>query len=215
MQAHKHPEKKHQNWVEYWDDASQSKYYFNSVTHETSWTQPDGYVTTGSATDYDTDYAMDDEWKDWVEKVDKNTGETYWYNTKTGATEWTTFVDADGDGWDDRYAPFHEEDWETHTDPNSGSTYYVNKKTGETQWADFVDADGDGIDDRWDPIHDNDWEQRQSTTGSGEMVWYNNKTGEEAPLEDDFNWADWDELEDPQSGAIYYYNRQTGETQWA
>ena len=158
---------------------------------------------------------MDDEWKDWVEKVDKNTGETYWYNTKTGATEWTTFVDADGDGWDDRYAPFHEEDWETHTDPNSGSTYYVNKKTGETQWADFVDADGDGIDDRWDPVHDNDWEQRQSTTGSGEMVWYNNKTGEEAPLEDDFNWADWDELEDPQSGAIYYYNRQTGETQWA
>ena len=47
------------------------------------------------------------------------------------------------------------------------------------------------------------------------MVWYNKKTGEEAPLEDDFNWADWDELEDPQSGAIYYYNRQTGETQWA
>ena len=83
---------------------------------------------------------MDDEWKDWVEKVDKNTGETYWYNTKTGATEWTSFVDEDGDGWDDRYAPFHEEDWDTHVDPNSGSTYYVNKMTGETQWADFVDS---------------------------------------------------------------------------
>jgi len=64
-------------------------------------------------------------------------------------------------------------------------------------------------------VVDNDWEQRQSTTGSGKMVWYKKKTGEEAPLEDDFNWADWDELEDPQSGAIFYYNRQTGETQWA
>ena len=41
---------------------------------------------------------MDDEWKDWVEKVDKNSGESYWYNTKTGATEWTTFKDEDGDG---------------------------------------------------------------------------------------------------------------------
>ena len=120
-----------------------------------------------------------------------------------------------GDGFDDRWNPYHEEDWETHVDPNSGSEYYVNKKTGETQWGDFVDADGDGVDDRWDPVHDADWEQRPSASDGVTMVWYNLKTGEESPIEEDFNWADWEELTDPASGALYYYNKTTGETQWA
>lgn len=31
-------------WIEYWDDEAQSYYYYNSVTHEASWTPPEGLM---------------------------------------------------------------------------------------------------------------------------------------------------------------------------
>ena len=77
-------------------------------------------------------------------------------NTLTGATEWKSFVDEDGDGIDDRWDPIHNDDWLEKVDPNTGDTYYYNKKTGVTQWKDFVDADGDGdVDGREDDSGEN------------------------------------------------------------
>jgi hypothetical protein len=151
-----------------------------------------------------------------VLKKDASTGQEYWYNNKTGATEWSDFVDEDGDGVDDRWEPVHEDDWLEKTTAD-GQVYYYNKTTGVTQWKDFVDEDGDGIDDRWDPVNDNDWEQRVSSTDGVTMMWYNLKTGEEYAVEDggdDFDWADWEEATDPSTGALYWVNKKTGETQW-
>ena len=68
---------------------------------------------------------------EWVEKTDRATGKKYFYNKVTGATEWKDFVDADGDGFDDRWAPEHAEDWKEVVDPNTGDVYRLNEKTGE------------------------------------------------------------------------------------
>jgi hypothetical protein len=52
-----------EEWMEYWDDAAQAYYYFNSITHEASWTRPDDFTVKEedilfdgdeNATDYDT-----------------------------------------------------------------------------------------------------------------------------------------------------------------
>ena len=60
------------------------------------------------------------------------------------------------------------------------------------------------------------WEQRYSSIGSGELVWYNVKTEEELPIEEETTWdSDWEEFTDPNSGALYYYHKVTGQTQWA
>jgi len=216
LQAFKNPHMK-ENWTQYWDDGSNCHYYFNKVTQETAWEEPAGGFLTadGGATDYDTDQP-NQEWADWIQKTDASSGQEYWYNTKTGATEWSDFVDEDGDGVDDRWEPVHEDDW-LEKSTADGQVYYYNKTTGVTQWKDMVDEDGDGIDDRWDPTHDDDWEQRVSSADGVTMMWYNLKTGEEYAVEDeggDFDWADWEEATDPSTGALYWVNKKTGETQW-
>ena len=105
---------------------------------------------------------------DWIEKTEESTGNKYWYNKHTGATEWSDFVDEDGDGIDDRFDPVHDDDWDERQTAD-GQIYYYNKTTGVTQWKDFVDADGDGVDDRWDPMNDDDWEQRM---GAGKRLFF-------------------------------------------
>lgn len=213
-QAFRNPQHK-DNWLQYWDEGSQCHYYFNKVTQETAWDAPTGGFTVADdlATDYDTDNP-NTEWADWVKKTDPQSGNDYWYNNRTGATEWCDFIDEDGDGVDDRWDPIHGDDWEERVTAD-GQEYYYNKATGVTQWKDFVDADGDGIDDRWDPVHDDDWEQRLGSDGVTYM-WYNLKTGEEYPVEDGgaFDWADWEEATDPNTGALYWKNKLTGEVQW-
>ena len=216
-QAFRNPQHK-DNWSQYWDEGSQCHYYFNKVTQETAWEEPAGgfSVGGGGATDYDTDNPTS-EWAEWIKKTDAQSGNDYWYNKNTGATEWCDFVDEDGDGVDDRWDPIHGEDWEERATAD-GQVYYYNKSTGVTQWKDFVDEDGDGVDDRWDPVADDDWEQRLGADGYT-MMWYNLKTGEEYPVEEgggggDFDWADWEEATDPATGALYWKNKVTGEVQW-
>lgn len=76
------------DWTQVYDEASQSYYYFNEKTQETSWSAPgkdyesDGYDTTGSrgtAVDYDTDAYdnMGGDGGEWSEQYDENAQATY------------------------------------------------------------------------------------------------------------------------------------------
>ena len=74
-----------------------------------------------------------DEASDWTEKVDKRSGQTYYVNRKTRASQWTTpdallrkqTAEARGEA---------ASDWIQKTDPKSGKAYYVNIKTKHRQW---------------------------------------------------------------------------------
>mmetsp|Transcript_28994 Transcript_28994/g.34191 ORF Transcript_28994/g.34191 Transcript_28994/m.34191 type:complete len:175 (+) Transcript_28994:1-525(+) len=60
----------------------------------------------------------------WKETVDATSGRTYYYNTETGATQWTN-PDTNSD----------TEKWQSTTDATTGKTYLFNTLTGETKWA--------------------------------------------------------------------------------
>ena len=70
---------------------------------------------------------------DWQAVVDPSSGDTYYYNSRTGQTQWESpFVSSTP-------APksSHKggaDDWQVVVDKTSGDTYYYNKSTGKTQW---------------------------------------------------------------------------------
>jgi len=116
-------------WVEYWDDASQAYYYFNTVTQEARWTDPrasagNGYETGGAITDYDTDnydatYAQGyyDEHGTWNAGYYDEYGS--WVNSE--APHAASLVD-----------PTYS--WEQYYDDSYQAAYYYNLTTGETVW---------------------------------------------------------------------------------
>merc|ERR1712232_339338 len=69
----------------------------------------------------------------WQEARDPESGDTYFFNRKTGDVTWEI---------PSGYKPSPEleakkkefEAWQESTDPESGDTYYYNVKTGEVSW---------------------------------------------------------------------------------
>jgi WW domain len=59
------------DWVEALDPTSDQVYYYNSVTHETSWEKPGVPLPN-----------------DWVETTDPTSGQIYYYNAVTQETSW-------------------------------------------------------------------------------------------------------------------------------
>jgi hypothetical protein len=104
------------------------------------------------------------------------------------------FIDADGDGIDDRVqtrpmcgtcAAQHAQKYcddcgEYFCDPCHAEGHRKGKKQQHTWQPAFVDEDGDGIDDR--------------VQGAAQDA--------------------WEEYTDEESGRVYYYNTLTGETVW-
>lgn len=168
-QAFRNPQHK-DNWSQYWDEGSQCHYYFNKVTQETAWEEPAGgfSVGGGGATDYDTDNPTS-EWAEWIKKTDAQSGNDYWYNKNTGATEWCDFVDEDGDGVDDRWDPVADDDWEQRLGADGYTMMWYNLKTGEEY---PVEEGGGGGDFDWA-----DWEEA-TDPATGALYWKNKVTGE-------------------------------------
>lgn len=75
-------------WVELYDEASGSVYYYNTETMESSWEKPDD--------------EQQEEEPEWLECWDENAGASYFYNTKTGEATWTTPEEMDAEAY---YAP--------------------------------------------------------------------------------------------------------------
>ena len=136
-------------WVEYWDESSQAVYYYNTLTQEARWDKPLGVNGETHAVDGDEDnyhydeqyYNYDgyyDEAGNWVAS-DANAAA----QPTAGSTEYfdQKYVDADGDGYDDRaqqgYAGYEDTgmvEWEEYYDDNYNCSYYFNNYTQETVW---------------------------------------------------------------------------------
>lgn len=66
-------------WQEYWDEQAQSKYWYNNITGEASWTSPAAYSSVSTVNTHS---------EAWVSYIDEATGQEYWYNAETGETSW-------------------------------------------------------------------------------------------------------------------------------
>eukprot|EP01034_Spumella_vulgaris_P024541 gene24541-30900_t len=101
-------------WAEYWDEQAQAKYWYNNNTGEASWTKPaavlllqDGASARSAMVPYNggiasqqssqqvvqysarsgmntTSSQVADNPLDWASFLDEDTGQEYWYNSKTG-----------------------------------------------------------------------------------------------------------------------------------
>jgi len=124
---------------------------------------------------------------DWAEHVDAQTGNRFYFNTKTGESSWTkpasmsqsaepALVKAD----ETPKAAANVEEWTEHVDAQSGRTFYYNVATGETSWS--------------KPGTVSLEPQQVQTAAAGAQE------------------QDWTEHIDPVSGNNFYYNTKTGET---
>jgi len=131
-------------WTQVFDAQSQTFYYFNERTGETSWFpqggqtkdgdsgSEDGYNTAGSkgtAVDYDTDA-----WEDggnaagdseWSEQYDPEARAYYWFNHRTLEATWTKPEGVGG---------ANQDEWISYIDDESGKEYWYNPTTNETSW---------------------------------------------------------------------------------
>lgn len=137
-------------WTQIFDQASQTYYYFNERTGETSWFpqssgltrdggadsgSEDGYNTAGSrgtAVDYDTD-AFDDSAargqdgvSEWSEQYDPEARAYYWFNHRTLEATWTKPEGLGGGSAQD--------EWISYIDDETGREYWYNPATDETSW---------------------------------------------------------------------------------
>ena len=164
-------------WVQYWDDAAQANYWFNPVTQEASWTDPNvavahdqsGYMTAGSATDY----ATDNGWE-------------------TGGDGYAT----GGSAYD--YSGYQS----TGYDQSAGYDQYGQAAAGG--YDQYGQAAAGGYD-----------QYGQAAAGGYDQSGYGAQAGYDAQAAGGAAAGDGWSTHVDESGAQYYYNEFTGETQWA
>uniref|UniRef100_H3HDU1 WW domain-containing protein n=1 Tax=Phytophthora ramorum TaxID=164328 RepID=H3HDU1_PHYRM len=100
-------------WVRKWDDASNSLFYFNLRTQESSWEQPEAYKAVFMSEPLDLDSEKQcgasvtiqslyrgrkdrervKEAKKWTQQFDPATAQKYYYNSETGESQWEKPMD--------------------------------------------------------------------------------------------------------------------------
>ena len=200
------------DWVEVFDEESGAPYYVNIITNEYQWNSPTGFD----------DSKHNDRQKLWLEQ------------------EHMSQLSSRGGQGKVRVAG----PWRELTDEESGASYYQNMQSGDYTWEKphgfdqewLVSQDQMSMSARsdrgrkagpWTELHDMETDTvYYFNDRSGEAVW-------EKPAGFDQRWLDqqdqaaliqssrhlrdvqvWQEYTDDTTGAVYYYNNQTGETQW-
>ncbi|CAB1107585.1 unnamed protein product [Ectocarpus sp. CCAP 1310/34] len=145
-------------WVEYWDESAGASYFFNTVTQEASWTNPNegtesrvagGAIVAseagsggaggegGRAAGPETLSQHEDGRAKWTECLDEASGSTYYYNVITGEAVWEKPAELSNMKGAVGGVPQFDrpEDWVCYLDETSGEEYWFNLTTGETHWG--------------------------------------------------------------------------------
>jgi hypothetical protein len=125
-------------WVSAVDPGSGATYYLHTVTQESSWTVPEGFIEGGASYEYEYEYAAADVVADsdtaagtavWEERVDEGSGAVYYFNAATQEARWEQPA---AESVEDPDAA--ASNWSLQTDPASGISYYLNTVTELSTW---------------------------------------------------------------------------------
>ena len=121
--------------------------------------------------------------------------------------------------------------WQTAVDPTSGEKYYYNDLTGETSWVypkiakeESITTDQEVIEQSMPTQHEHIEESGpdelanevmpEISTGESAAVDSVEEVKKESLNEEKILPAGWVASEDPASGEVFYYNNETGQSQW-
>jgi hypothetical protein len=176
---------------------------------------------------------------DWIEAVDPQTGQVYYYNSATGETSWelpldtpavadlpvepsdenvvesncvhAQIPDTDAAKTEDNLAESLPDGWERVVDENSGDVFYYNESTGETAW----DPPSEEVIDLDEQAGAGRLDPPEETSppqdADGKTRDLPDNKIETSP---DYVSDGWIELVDPGSGETYYFNEIDNTTSW-
>jgi hypothetical protein len=135
-------------WAEYEAEDGSGVYYYNGVTGEAQWEKPDGFDQTAlQDTDMGALTARSQALRTgraWKEMQDGADGVTFYYNQKTGESQWDKpegfdqeWLDANRTVLTARSLRTREiaSEWDELFDPETQTTFYYNNQTGESRWS--------------------------------------------------------------------------------
>ena len=72
-------------WLEYWDESAQARYWYNQITQEASWVEPDPNDVVKAPEEPEPDpEGMVPPGPNWTAAIDDQTGKETWVNDATG-----------------------------------------------------------------------------------------------------------------------------------
>lgn len=193
------------NWISAIDEETGHTYLYNDVTGESKWPSPPNTPapqTGRSRKEYDEqddnnennnyDRTNEERYDDWIKLYDDNQQSYYYYNDKTGESKWQIDeieMNDDNDDYLKNMALYDvDETKEDGYDNNLEEGGYDNNLPIE----DSITITGRG---QFDEM------QHEDVTARGEWI-------------PESSTADWKAELDPATNQKYYWNPQTGESQW-
>ena len=176
-------------WTEIYDEGSGQYYFYNTVTGETSWENPNK-----SLIDSKSDSNPPALLPGWTQLFDEGSGTNYYYNEETGETRWDPPLAQE----ESKVSP--PPGWTEVFDNDSQKTYYFNEQTGETSWEVPTDSSFNIA-----ASVDHSTEKTEKVEGPKEEKSLENHAQDN---------SEWIEHIDSTSGRVYYEHSVTHVTQW-
>jgi hypothetical protein len=200
-------------WEEVLDESTGVYYYYNSLTGETKWEKP---------VECDDETALNE----WEEHYNEEHQRSYYISKTTGESSWEkpAGFKPSRDTPECGKATVNDApecDWEAFDDPSTGHPYYFNKKTGITSWSkpdEYLNSKNMpkstvAVSDKED-ISETESEDEGISGSISSSLALSPKLSRkmsmatakvsEKPLISTI--CEWQEVVDPGTGSLYYYN---------
>jgi hypothetical protein len=220
--------RKRGEWEEMKDPETGALFYYNHKTGANLWEMPPEFKQDDADEQKEWGMRRTKSMKlrkigEWEEMKDPDSGALYYYNHKTGVTQWEALPEFQDSPSAEDITPAETVqkgmtrkksmrlrkvgEWEELKEEESGKIFFYNHKTGVSQWdappgfevevkADDKFTLSDSSDMDSDPNLQKEWGMKR--TKSMRLR----------------KFGDWEELKEEESGKIFFYNKATGVSQW-